>query len=139
MVALVTDIVGVLAYTTYWNYVGPPIFVVVAVVMHTLSLLWIGYQMDSLSERLQVTEWLLPVILLWCEVFVAFFMMAVLIATLVLILIGGSSGSEASDGNWDGICDGCYFLYCDCYYTGDAKSQKQGEVAPNQQAMNTEV
>eukprot|EP00930_Biecheleria_cincta_P057608 TRINITY_DN4350_c0_g1_i6.p1 TRINITY_DN4350_c0_g1~~TRINITY_DN4350_c0_g1_i6.p1 ORF type:complete len:404 (-),score=70.54 TRINITY_DN4350_c0_g1_i6:106-1263(-) len=139
MVALVTDVVGVLAYMTHWNYVGPPLFIGFAIVMHTLSLVWVGYQMDSLSGNLQVTEWLYPVILLWCEVFIAFFAMAVFFATLVLLLIGGSSGGEVSDGNWDGVCDGCYFLYCDCYYTGDEKSQKQGEVAPKQVAMNTEV
>lgn len=139
MVALVTDIVGILAYMTNWNYVGPPVFIGFAIVMHTLSLFWIGYQMDRLSANLQVTEWLYPVILLWCEVFIAFFMMAVFFAALVLLLIGGSSGGEVSEGHWDGICDGCYLLYCDCYYTGDEKSQKQGEVAPKQENMNTEV
>ena len=95
--------------------------------------------MDRLSRNLQVAEWLYPVILLWCEVFIAFFKMAVIFATLVLIVIGGSSGGEASDGNWDGICDGCYFLYCDCYYTGDEKSQKQGEIAPKQESRETGV
>lgn len=139
MVALITDIVGVVAYMTHWNYVGPPLFIGVAIVMHTLSLVWIGYQMDSLSGNLQVTEWLYPVILLWCEVFIAFFAIGVFLATLALILIGGGSSGEVSDGNWDGICAGCYFLYCDCYYTDDEKNQKQGEAAPKQEAMNTVV
>ena len=79
-VAVVTDVAGVIAYATHWNYVGPLEVVGFATFIHALIMLWSGYQIDSLTRRLWVQEWIYPVVLLWCGVFIALGVMAVFFA-----------------------------------------------------------
>eukprot|EP00930_Biecheleria_cincta_P039363 TRINITY_DN27066_c0_g1_i1.p1 TRINITY_DN27066_c0_g1~~TRINITY_DN27066_c0_g1_i1.p1 ORF type:complete len:375 (+),score=50.47 TRINITY_DN27066_c0_g1_i1:115-1239(+) len=122
LVAVVTDIAGIIAYATYWNYIGPTIFIVISIVMNTLSLMWIGYQMDALALRLKLDEWLYPLILLWCEVFVTLFIVA---AVMFMIVATCVSGGAQDVGILDGGCAGCYGFYCDCYYGGSGDEERR--------------
>mmetsp|Transcript_62510 Transcript_62510/g.111081 ORF Transcript_62510/g.111081 Transcript_62510/m.111081 type:complete len:416 (-) Transcript_62510:65-1312(-) len=161
LVAIVTDIMGAVCYLTYWNYIGPPAFVIVAVIMNTLSLSWIGYQMDCLSLRLEVDEYMYPVILLWCEIFIGMFMVITFLIAMATIFAGGDMGADAGSGiggiemtggeggagghgtdgghgaciNCYGACDGCYVFYCDCYYGGALDPTRDKN---NQQKWNQE-
>lgn len=137
VVAVLTDIAAIVLYNKYLHYVGPELFLGIGLFMHTLSILWIGYQMDTLAFRLQVAEWIYPVILLWCEIFVAMFMICVMFFTVCLIMVGEGHGGGTSS-NWDGICNGCHSSYCDCYYT-ESKDESDGTSAPVQQTMATGV
>jgi len=144
LVAFVTDIAGILAYMTSWNYIGPPVFVIVAILMNTLSLAWIGYQMDMLTMRLQVDEFLYPVILLWCEVFIVMFILVAFILGILMMMMGEGGGAEGG-GFCDGCGYGCYGVYCDCYYGGTSSKKSDGtdnqedSPAPAQQDMSTDV
>jgi len=148
LIAFVTDIAGILAYTTNWNYIGPPVFVIIAILMNTLSLAWIGYQMDMLTMRLQVDEFLYPVILLWCEVFIVLFLVMAFLIGILMLMMGEGGGGEGA-GFCDGCGYGCYGVYCDCYYGGsgsankarndDGTNSQEDSPAPAQQDMSTEV
>jgi len=143
VVAFFTDIGGVVAYQSYWNYVGPPLFVIVAIFMNTLSLAWIGYQMDVCATRLQVDEFLYPVILLWCEVFIAMFLIMVFVIGVLMLLAGDGGGDGAGAGGMscEGVGYGCYGFYCDCYYGGSIStdSSKKDEDAPDQETIGRGV
>eukprot|EP00931_Biecheleriopsis_adriatica_P064221 TRINITY_DN39036_c0_g1_i1.p1 TRINITY_DN39036_c0_g1~~TRINITY_DN39036_c0_g1_i1.p1 ORF type:complete len:407 (-),score=76.64 TRINITY_DN39036_c0_g1_i1:54-1274(-) len=124
VVAVITDVAGVVAYVTYWNYIGPPLFAGIAIAMNTLSLLWIGHQMDKLCSRLQVDEYFQPVVLLWCEVFLALLMTVVVLLTLAAALASGEGGCEGCGD----CCECSGFYYCDCYIDyGSPTEQKQQE------------
>jgi len=134
VVAFLTNIGGIAAYQTYWNYVGPPLFVMVAVFMNTLSLAWIGYQMDVCAARLQVDEFLYPCILLWCEVFIAMFLAIVFIIGILMLFAGEGGGDgvgDASGFSCEGVGYGCYGFYCDCYYGGSISKKDDEETGEN--------
>merc|ERR1711988_1578788 len=44
--AIISNVVFTCAYTVYYNYIGPSFFLVIALIMNTISLLWVGYQLD---------------------------------------------------------------------------------------------
>jgi len=135
-IAIVTGLLGPIAYVYHWSYVGPPMFAIVAFILNALSILWIGYQMDRLSDRLQVDEFMYPVMLVWCELFVAMAVTFTLLFTVMACLVGG----DVATSGCDGLCYGCYGCYCDCYY-GGANDENRNDSAdqdttiPDQQDM----
>merc|ERR1712072_1581943 len=87
----------------HWGYA------VLVMLVNTLGLLWAGYKIDRLCSRLEVDEYMLPMILLWAELMVA----------LLMIL------SVDAPINVSGECtDGCYmwsytYWHCDCWIYSD--------------------
>eukprot|EP00928_Gymnodinium_smaydae_P021167 TRINITY_DN18239_c0_g6_i1.p1 TRINITY_DN18239_c0_g6~~TRINITY_DN18239_c0_g6_i1.p1 ORF type:complete len:422 (-),score=36.54 TRINITY_DN18239_c0_g6_i1:258-1463(-) len=134
--AVCTNVLGVTAYAVHFHFVCPRLFVIIAVIMNTVVLLWVGRQMDKLGSRLQVDEYLLPVILLWSEIFAAIMMIG------LCLLAGGDDSTctcccctDASPG----------FFHCDCciHYGETSRTARQrpdqivpGDVAPEVQVMS---
>jgi hypothetical protein len=85
------------------------IWVVVLMIMNTVAVVWAGYQLDFLSSRLMVDEYLLPVILMWAELMVA-----------ILVLMS----FEAMASNAGECGDSCHTWghttwHCDCWIYAD--------------------
>eukprot|EP00930_Biecheleria_cincta_P023308 TRINITY_DN16863_c0_g1_i1.p1 TRINITY_DN16863_c0_g1~~TRINITY_DN16863_c0_g1_i1.p1 ORF type:complete len:389 (-),score=61.84 TRINITY_DN16863_c0_g1_i1:100-1266(-) len=132
IIAIVTDIAFLIGYVVYRDCI-PPLFAITTILMSTLSIVWIGYQMDRLTRQLQVEEWVYPLILLWCEVFSCLLALAA-----ILLALGAIEDCPCEDSS---CCQGCYGCFCDCYYGGAKEEQNRNsdEPASRQETVSVDV
>jgi len=97
----------------------PVSWLLLMIIIVSICLVWVGIECDRLASKLCLDEFLLPVILVWADLFVL-----VGVCFLICLLIAcGSMG----DGGPGGYCWGCHGL---CYpWTGaDQRRQQQNAV-----------
>jgi hypothetical protein len=131
LVVLVTNALCLVWHFTFNTFIGL-FWVVLLMFMNTVAVCWAGYQLDFLSSRLMVDEYLLPVILMWAELMVAMLLMFSI---------------EALSSNLGECGDSCYMWghttwHCDCWIYSDGthgsdrhRRQRTTQAAPSQEEM----
>jgi hypothetical protein len=118
------------------------------------ALMWIGYQLDKLSSMLQVDEYLLPVVIVWCELLMAIALF-LLVASFVLLgcCAGGGCDCHCCDACGNCYCPGGYMCHscchgCDALFIHDDERERRnrqlaaedgGSTAPAQEVMDAPV
>jgi len=102
-----------------WLTIAPHIharWVLPTLLLNAAGVVWLGYEMDWICSRLNPDEFLLPICLVWSEIFTALFV-------VTLLFIAGNNSACNPDG-----CFHTSVIYCHCncwlYESGDS-SRKQ--------------
>jgi len=120
--------VNVLFFVTHSvNQFMPRNWLILADIVVSLCILWVGFECDRLAQKLKVDEYLLPVILVWADLLV------LLAVTLAVIVIIGCS-CMAGEGCGDGMMFGMYGCNCHSYgpWIGDNTERRQDETAADE-------
>merc|ERR1712060_130427 len=114
VVAVLTVVVGIVG----WLTIAPEIhalWVVPSLLLNSLGLVWLGYEMDWICSRLNPDEFLLPICLVWSEI------LTTVVICVVLAMAGDFSACEP-----DGCMSGTYiYCHCDCWLYGNGDSSRK--------------
>lgn len=93
-------------FIVLWNQVEfcPASWLVLMILIVSLCLLWVGFESDRLSMKLNIDEYLLPVILVWADLFI---LVAVCMLVVVMIACGGMDAGGGGLGLYCWGCHGC--------------------------------
>jgi len=109
-VVLITIIIGITWEITYNDFIYMH-WTILSLVFSSLALLWFGWEIDRLCSTVEVDEFLLPVVILWCE----FVVMLIVLLSFAAVANGATQCGDCLVGCSYTTC------HCDCFIHRDGR------------------